>query len=132
MAIISVTERVIMKNWDILEITINSVNTIDIVCTNQAEIEVLCKHILEEGLKYFAYVNTAGKHKLEISKPRWTVTGHHASVFVSPSSSSESFRYDDNIFQKDLKYFVLNIISSNGWLPYPGNGDASRFIKYDV
>ena len=42
-----------MKKWDILEITVSTVNVIDIICTNPEEIKILCEHILREGLNHF-------------------------------------------------------------------------------
>jgi hypothetical protein len=121
-----------MKKWDILEFRIGSINTLNFLCTNPDEIQEICDDIIKEGYEYFAYVEKAGKHKLIIDQPRWSATGHHATLGIQPSHTDISFayRYDDNIHPDDLWVFVLSIISLHGWEPYPGDGSGKRFIKY--
>jgi hypothetical protein len=118
-----------MKKWDSLLLLVFE-DIITIHSSNLDEINKLVEIIFEEGPKYFSYVNNAGKHKLDIKKHRSTIKGHGVEILFSPCAN---FRYsEDNtkISEIDLHYFALNIVISNGWLPYPGNGDGTRFIKY--
>jgi hypothetical protein len=124
-----------MKSWDILEVTVSSNNTINMLCTDPSEINRLCDYITTEGNRYFTYVKTDKKHELEISKPLGTIPASHALIYIRPNTGLTTpkgnfLRYENVIHPDDVKFFILKYISTNGWFPYPGDGAAERFIKY--
>lgn len=124
-----------MTTWDVLEVSVSSYNHINILCTNQPEMKKLCDFIIAESSNHFSYLKADKKHAFELCGPFGTLPGSHAYFFIKPDSGlaspkGESARNDNGIHPDDIKFFLLQFISRNGWLPYPGDGSAERFIKY--
>jgi hypothetical protein len=116
-----------MKKWDSLKIEF-APSTIKIFSTNPDELLKIANTILDEGYKYFSYVDAVGKPQLLFKIMYRSVKDHEIEIYHKPWS--DSILKQNSIFNIDIAYFVINLIASDGWLPYPGNPDGTLFIKY--
>jgi hypothetical protein len=116
-----------MENWETLFLDFDNLRfsekyRITISSSDPTNTYQIAKVINKELPEYFPNVSNTLEVESAISFKKHTV------IFeISPVS--DSIREERTIFSTDLYYFCLNVIKSQGWHPYPGDGRACRFIK---
>lgn len=116
-----------MKKWEMLQFQAKY-KFIEIHSTSPDELRTISNEIVTEGIQYFSYVNKKN-NILKFYDPRFSAKGH--SVIISFEPEETPVILDDSLISiHELYYFILNILISHDWLPYPGNGTGDRFIKY--
>jgi hypothetical protein len=111
--------RRVMKKWDMMAFDFLSNNHCHINCTDPVELKEFGEIAVKEANSYFSYLVDA-KKRLDIGTRCITEKGHGIAFWVN-----------NEISQVDLKYFLLNIAISRNWLPYAGDGEGKRFIRYN-
>jgi hypothetical protein len=116
-----------MKKWDMLMIDVAYGNA-KIWSTDTKEAMGIAEIVVKGAPTYFSSADPLRKFDINMNILYSSNKGHEVTVRYEPYT--EHHFEKKKVYDVDFKCFLLNVIIARNWLPYPGDGEGKRFIRY--